>query len=104
VDDRAIGPILLNQRGNRMDRHAATRRLRHLAAASGVRIAKMHPHMLRHTYVTTMLDAGVPLRVRSVMSPGVITQAAHGQSSTTSGNPKANSYEPQRNNAIEDLH
>ena len=22
---------------------------------------RMHPHMLRHTYVTTMLDAGVPV-------------------------------------------
>ena len=29
--DRASGPILLNRRGARMDRHAATRRLRHLA-------------------------------------------------------------------------
>jgi integrase len=28
---RASGPILLNSRGARMDRHAATRRLRHLA-------------------------------------------------------------------------
>ncbi|WP_211588866.1 tyrosine-type recombinase/integrase [Allorhizocola rhizosphaerae] len=62
VGDRTSGPILLNVRGRRMDRHAATRRLRHLAAASGVRIARMHPHMLRHTYVTTMLDAGVSLR------------------------------------------
>jgi integrase/recombinase XerD len=42
------GPILLNRRGTRMDRHAATRRLRHLAGTAGLR-AKVHPHMLRHT-------------------------------------------------------
>ena len=35
---------------------------RHLATAAGVRMPRMHPHMLRHTYVTTMLDAGVRLR------------------------------------------
>ena len=45
-----------------MDRHAATRRLHHLAATAGVRLPRMHPHMLRHTFVTTMLDAGVDLR------------------------------------------
>jgi integrase len=59
IGDRASGPILLNSRGARMDRHAATRRLRHLAEAAGVRISRPHPHMLRHTFVTTMLDAGV---------------------------------------------
>ena len=62
VDGRDQGPVLLNRRGVRMDRHAATRRLRRLALAANVRLPRMHPHMLRHTFVTTMLDAGVDLR------------------------------------------
>ena len=65
--DRAIGardrgPVLRNRTGTRMDRHCATRRLRALADHAGVILPRMHPHMLRHTYVTTMLDAGVDLR------------------------------------------
>jgi integrase/recombinase XerD len=62
IDDRTAGPILLTSRGTRMDRHCATRRLRRLAEQAGVRLPRMHPHMLRHTFVTTMLDAGVDLR------------------------------------------
>ncbi len=62
IGERLSGPILLNRNGNRMDRHAATRRLRRMAHTAGVRMPRMHPHMLRHTFVTTMLDAGVSLR------------------------------------------
>src|SRR5689334_16002574 len=59
VASRARGPILLNTRGTQLDRHAATRRLRHLAGAAGIQTARAHPHMLRHTYVTTMQGRGV---------------------------------------------
>jgi hypothetical protein len=41
------GPILLNLRGRRMDRHCATRRLRRLATVSVVRLPKLHPHISR---------------------------------------------------------
>src|SRR4051794_36632866 len=54
---RAAGPILRNRAGGRMSRHSAPRWLRRLSATAGVTIARMHPHMLCHTYVTTMLDA-----------------------------------------------
>jgi hypothetical protein len=39
---RASGPILLNSRGTRMDRHAATRRLRRLAETAGIRTTRNH--------------------------------------------------------------
>ncbi|WP_199512171.1 tyrosine-type recombinase/integrase [Nucisporomicrobium flavum] len=62
VGSRVHGPILRNAHGVQMDRHAASRRLKALADEAGIRIARMHPHMLRHIFVTTMLDAGVSLR------------------------------------------
>ena len=62
IGTRTGGPILLNSRGARMDRHAATRRLRRLAQTAGLQATRTHPHMLRHTFVTTMPGAGVDLR------------------------------------------
>lgn len=69
VGDRGSGPILLNRRARRMDRHCAARRLHHLARVSVVRLPHLHPHMLRHTFVTTMLDAGVDLRDTQIAAP-----------------------------------
>ena len=47
VNGRVERPILRNTLGARMDRNAATRRLKHLAATAGIRMPRMHPHMLR---------------------------------------------------------
>lgn len=62
ADGRGRGPLLRSTAGTRMSRHVATRRLKALAGTAGLSIQRMHPHMLRHTFVTTMLDAGVDLR------------------------------------------
>src|SRR4051812_34403205 len=51
TEGRDQGPILRNTVGRRMDRHAATRRLQQLSAIAGIRMPRMHPHMLRHTFV-----------------------------------------------------
>src|SRR3954471_20168147 len=44
VEERLSGPILRNTISTRMDRHAATRRLKDLAATAGIRMPRMHPH------------------------------------------------------------
>jgi integrase/recombinase XerD len=62
IGERMSGPILLNQVGKPMDGQAQARALKRIAKTGGVRTTRMHPHMLRHTFVTTMLDAGVDIR------------------------------------------
>jgi integrase/recombinase XerD len=57
-----MGPIRRTRIGARMDRHAATRRLHTLVDQAGVRLPRMHPHMVRHNFVTTMLNSRVDLR------------------------------------------
>jgi site-specific recombinase XerD len=44
--------------GGRAGHRPHNRRLRHLARTAGVQFTRAHPHMLRHSFVTTMLDAG----------------------------------------------
>lgn len=56
------GPILRNRPGGRMDRRAATCRLHHLVDEAGIKLPRIHPHMLLHTFFNTMLDVRVDLR------------------------------------------
>jgi site-specific recombinase XerD len=58
---RTTGAILLTSRGTRLDRHCATRRLRRLTEEAGVKIPKMHPHMLgaRHADPRTRRGAWI---------------------------------------------
>ena len=60
VGERHEGPILQRRDGQRLDRRTAHRWVRSIGKRAG--LAVVHPHMLRHTFVTTMLDAGVDLR------------------------------------------
>jgi integrase/recombinase XerD len=60
VAGRDLGPMLLNSKGERMDRAAAARILRRLAKAAGI-TGDITPHGLRRTFCTTGLLNKVPL-------------------------------------------
>jgi site-specific recombinase XerD len=56
-------PLLLTRTGNRYRRQAVWQLLRRLAATTGDRdiAGALHPHALRHFYVTTAVEAGAQL-------------------------------------------
>lgn len=57
IDGRQVGPILLNNRGNRMTRSNATYMLRCLARAAGVD-DDISPHSMRRSLITAALIMG----------------------------------------------
>ncbi len=61
VAGRNGGPLFATSTGKRMDRVAAFRTIRRLAAEAGIG-RDLHPHDLRHAFVTLSLDAGATLR------------------------------------------
>ena len=59
---RTSGPLLLRNDGQRLDRRCAYRWVKQISVKAGINYKNIHPHSLRHTFVTLSLDAGVPLR------------------------------------------
>jgi len=63
VDDRKDGPLFVTRTGERWHRSEAWRVLRRLAkVAVPEKAMSLHPHDLRHAFVTLSLDAGASLR------------------------------------------
>ena len=75
MGERLEGPVLVDDVGQRLDRHAAGRIVRRIARRAGIP-KRVGPHMLRHAFITAALDAGVPLR-------DVQEAASHADSRTT---------------------
>jgi site-specific recombinase XerD len=63
VGDRTSGPLFVTATGKRWQRSEAWRMLRRLARdAIPAKAESIHPHDLRHAFVTLSLDAGASLR------------------------------------------
>lgn len=76
LGSRRSGPLLMTRTGKPLDRAEAARLLQRVGRTVLPERSGLHPHLLRHAYVTLSLDAGVSLR-------DVQDGAGHQSSNTT---------------------
>ncbi len=63
LGDRQSGALFVDDKGRRMYEAQAWRLVRRLASSAGLKSAgQLSPHSLRHTFATSLDDAGVPLQ------------------------------------------
>ncbi|MHA6761823.1 tyrosine-type recombinase/integrase [Streptacidiphilus sp. PAMC 29251] len=64
LDGRTEGPLFTTRTGRRLAEPEVWKLLRRLAKRAGLpQVDSIHPHVLRHGFITDALDQGVPLHV-----------------------------------------
>lgn len=60
IGGRTTGPLVITKRGTQQTRHGAYHWIKRLCGKAGLPDT-IHPHSLRHTAITTLVDAGLPI-------------------------------------------